>query len=78
MPEKFALIHSEVSEAYEAYRHQIREGKDGYAMEMGDIVSRSLHLCGILGIDVEQEITSKLNLNKDRKWDWSKMNEGHS
>lgn len=28
--EKMALIHSEVSEAYEAYRHKNIDGKDGY------------------------------------------------
>ena len=76
--EKVALIHSEVSEAFEAYRHQNMGGKDGFAEEMGDAVQRILHLCGVLGIDLEAAILKKLEYNQDRTWDWNKMNESHS
>ena len=54
--EKIALIHSEVSEAYEAYRHKNIDGKDGFREELGDIVQRVLHLCGVFNIDLEKEI----------------------
>ncbi len=41
--EKIALIHSEVSEAYEAYRHKNMNGKDGVGEELGDAIQRILH-----------------------------------
>ena len=74
--EKIALIHSEISEAYEAYRHKNIDGKDGFKEELGDAVQRILHLAGVLGIDIEKSIMDKINFNKDRVWDWNKMNEG--
>lgn len=76
--EKIALIHTEVSEAYQAYRKKNMHGKDGVAEEMGDIIQRVLHLCGILGIDVEEAVLEKLDYNKVRTWDWGAMNEKHS
>ena len=75
--EKIALIHSEISEAFEAYRHKNIDDKDGFKEELGDAVQRILHLCGIFDIDIEQEILKKIDRNKDRKWDWKKMNEKH-
>ncbi len=76
--EKVALIHSEVSEAFQAYRHKNIKGKDGFEEEMGDVIQRILHLCGVLGVDIEGSILDKLAYNKDRKWNWDKMNESHS
>ena len=73
--EKIALIHSEISEAFEAYRHKNIDGKDGFQEELGDAVQRILHLCGVMGVNIEEAITKKIDSNKDRKWDWEKMNE---
>lgn len=78
MAEKIALIHSEVSEAFEAYRHQNIDGKDGLKEELGDVMQRVLHLCGVLNIDIEEAILKKINHNKERDWDWNKINEKHS
>jgi len=76
--EKIALIHSEISEAFEAYRHKNINGKDGFKEEIGDAIQRILHLCGVFDIDVEKEILKKINSNRNRKWNWEKMNEKHS
>jgi len=76
--EKIALIHSEVSEAYEAYRHKNMRGPHSFEEEMGDVIQRVLHLCGTFNIDIEGSILDKLEYNKDRKWDWDKMNETHT
>ena len=76
--EKIALIHSEISESFEAYRHKNIDGKDGFKEELGDAVQRILHLAGIFDIDLEKEILKKIDNNKDRNWDWNKLNENHS
>lgn len=76
--EKIALIQTEIAEAYEAYRHKNMHGKDGFAEEMGDAIQRILHLCAVLKIDVTEAILEKLDYNKERKWDWNKLNEQHS
>ncbi|MFA6146253.1 MAG: hypothetical protein WC697_02945 [Patescibacteria group bacterium] len=76
--EKIALIHSEISEAFEAYRHKNINGKNGLKEELGDAIQRILHLCGVLNIDIEKSILKKINSNKKRDWDWDKMNEKHS
>ena len=75
--EKIALIHPEVSEAFEAYRHKNIDGKDGFKEELGDVAQRIIHLCGIFDIDLEKEILKKIESNKDRNWDFDKMNEKH-
>jgi NTP pyrophosphatase (non-canonical NTP hydrolase) len=76
--EKIALIHSEISEAFESYRHKNIDGKDGFTEELGDAIQRILHLCGVLDVDVEKSIIQKIELNKEREWEWDKMNENHS
>jgi len=73
--EKIALIHSEISEAFEAYRHKDIDGNHGFKRELGDAMQRILHLCGIFNIDIEKEILIKLKDNKNRKWDKENMNE---
>ncbi|HUV42967.1 MAG TPA: MazG nucleotide pyrophosphohydrolase domain-containing protein [Patescibacteria group bacterium] len=77
VPEKIALIHSEISEAYEAYRNKKIEGRNGFKEEMGDAIQRILHLAGTLGIDIEEVIIKKIKKNKGRKWNWEKLNEKH-
>lgn len=75
--EKIALIHSEASEAMEAYRHKNMDGKDGFAEELADVMIRTLHLAGVYKIDLEKEILKKVKYNENREWDWDEMNEKH-
>jgi NTP pyrophosphatase (non-canonical NTP hydrolase) len=76
--EKIALIHSEITEAFEAYRNKKLRGPHGFEEEMGDAMQRILHLCGALGVDVEEGILEKLEYNKAREWNWDKLNEKHA
>jgi NTP pyrophosphatase (non-canonical NTP hydrolase) len=73
--EKIALIHTEVSEAYTAYRHKKIKGIDGFEDELGDIIQRVLHLATALNIDIEAAIIKKLDANKSRQWKWDELNE---
>ncbi len=75
--EKIALIHSEISEAMEAYGHKNIDGRDGFAEELADAIIRIFHLAGVYKIDLQKEILNKIKINQDREWDWNKMNESH-
>ena len=60
VPTKLCLIHSEVSEALEAYRNDIPYGEKGcLPEELADVVIRVFDLCGLLGIDIAAEIEKK-------------------
>ena len=69
--EKLVLIHSEISEAVEDYRH--RE-MDKFGGNLADTMQRILHLAGIYGIDLEDRMVQKIRANKERMWEWDKMN----
>jgi NTP pyrophosphatase (non-canonical NTP hydrolase) len=75
--EKIALIHSELSEALAAYRNKKMNGQDGFAEELADAVIRILHLAAVHGLNLGKEILEKLELMKQREYNWQKMNEGH-
>jgi len=77
VPEKIALIHTEIAEAYEAYRKKQIDGPHGFKEELADALIRIFHLCGVFEIDVEKEVLNKLEINKDRDWDWEEINEEH-
>ena len=72
IPEKIALIHSELSEALEDYRIGkmdivLESGKpNGFPIEIADAVIRIFDLCGYLGIDIEQAIDIKKKYNLSR------------
>jgi NTP pyrophosphatase (non-canonical NTP hydrolase) len=71
--EMLALVHSEVSEALEAYRHHNMEGEDGFYEELGDVIIRVVHLCGIFDVDIEKYIVAKMERNQKRSWENDKL-----
>lgn len=66
IPELLCLVHSEVSEALEAYR---KSDDDNFKEELADIVIRVFDLSVGLGIDIEKEIINKHadNINRPYK-----------
>lgn len=63
VPTVIALIHSEASEALEAFRHRDREN---FAEELADILIRVLDCAGGLGINLDDEVRKKLATNRTR------------
>jgi len=76
IPHCLALIHSEVSEALEAYRkhgleswYEDRKLKpEGISFELADTIIRICDLAGHLEIDLEKAIKEKISYNKGRSY----------
>ncbi len=79
--EIIALIHSELSEALEAYRQHdttrvwYEHDGDGHTMkpegvpiELADAIIRIADMCGHYGIDLESAIKIKMAYNETRSW----------
>ena len=58
-----ALIHSEVSEALEAFR---KDDRENFAEELADVLIRTLDCAGGLGIDIDKVVLDKLEKNRNR------------
>ncbi len=61
---EFNLTYGELAEAFEAYRK--KSSKVGE--ELADIVIYILGLAEILGVDLEKEISNKVEINRKRKY----------
>lgn len=72
IPEKIALIHSEISEALEAYRRNVDKPDEhvpqftNYTVELADAVIRILDLAGRDKLPIGEAIIAKLAYNKTR------------
>ena len=77
-PEIIALLHSEVTEAFELYRkghptygigYNVRSNKpEGIAIELADVVIRVMDYCARRGIDLEAAIEAKHTYNLTRPY----------
>ncbi len=65
VPAILALVHSEVSEALEAFR---KDDKENFAEELADVVIRVLDCATGLKIDLDKEISKKLEKNRARSY----------
>ena len=67
--QKVALIMSECGESLDAMREDNYglEKKDSFEDELADVFIRLADLCGEMKIDIEKQITWKMNYNADRE-----------
>ncbi len=75
LPEKLMLIVSELGEACEALRRNIRQPKDkrtwtkdSFEDEIADTLIRIFDLAGYLGIDLDWQVTNKIKYNQGRSY----------
>ncbi len=65
IPAKLALIHSEVSEALEAFRE---DSQEGFEEELADIIIRTIDLAHGMGINIDYRVRAKIEKNRDREF----------
>lgn len=78
IPEKLCLIHSEISEALEAYRHNDPEdthcpGHKNFTVELADAVIRIFELVTFLEINLVEAMNAKMEFNQNRPYKHGKV-----
>jgi NTP pyrophosphatase (non-canonical NTP hydrolase) len=69
---EFCRAHEELSEAYSKFS----KSQNGVAEEFADVAIFILGMCEILGYDLEKELVSKIEKNKNRKYQKEKSPDG--
>ena len=70
--------------AMEAIRREVNEleyasaDAEAYAEELADVIIASLSVAGKLGIDIDEAVRRKMEINKARPWKHGKEKEGES
>jgi len=72
--EMLALIHTEVSEATDAYKKG--ESVEHVGEELVDAIIRILHLCSALNLDVEALYQAKMQRNWERPYKYNTVRGG--
>lgn len=72
--EMLALIHSEISEATDAYKKG--ESQEAVGEELADALIRILHLFSVLGLDPEALYQKKMEKNWERPYRYNTMRGG--
>lgn len=66
--EYIALIHSEASEALEAYRNDSDIYNNGFIEEIADIIIRIGDMAYELGFNLDAEVQNKMQINRGRSY----------
>lgn len=61
---EFCLLYGEVGEAYEAYIKK----HDNLGEELADVAIYLMGLAGMVGLDLEDEVTKKMEINSKREY----------
>ncbi len=61
---EFCLTYGELAEAFESYKKK----KGDVGEEIADVIIYLLGLCQILNVDIEKELLSKIEKNKNREY----------
>lgn len=64
VPLEFCLLYEEVGEAFEAWKKK----RDSVGEELADVAIYLMGLAEILGVDLEDEIRRKVEINRQRKY----------
>ena len=64
VPLEFCLLYEEVGEAFEAWKKK----RDSVGEELADVAIYLMGIAEILGVDLEDEIRRKMEINRKRKY----------
>lgn len=64
IPQEFCYLHGEVSEAFDAWLK--KKSVEEISLELADVTIFTLGLAEMLGIDLEQALLKKIDINEKR------------
>ena len=67
--ESHSMIECEVDELYDAIEDRVNgHGDEHFTEELADVIIMSLSVAGKLGIDIDEAVRRKMEINKARPW----------